>query len=123
MPTTGRARRGRTLVTTLALALAVTGCASDGGSSPAPDPTVAEPSSTVAPTDSDGITTTSDVYPEWEPINGLAVPGKPRALAPPPPVRNVGRIYVSAANVRMVNWVTSRCTPGSADKISRCSRS
>lgn len=74
MPTTGRARRGRTLVTTLALALAVTGCASDGEPSPTPDPTVAEPSSTVAPTDSDGITTTSDVYPEWEPINGLAVP-------------------------------------------------
>jgi hypothetical protein len=69
-----RPRRGRTLVALLALALAATGCASDEAPSPAPTPTASEPSSTLAPTDSDGITTTSDVYPEWQPINGLAVP-------------------------------------------------
>ena len=69
-----RPRRGRTLVALLALALAATGCAADEAPSPAPTPTASEPSSTLAPTDSDGITTTSDVYPEWQAINGLAVP-------------------------------------------------
>ncbi len=41
---------------------------------PCPSPTTGAATSTSAPTDSDGITTTSDVYPEWQPVNGLAVP-------------------------------------------------
>lgn len=77
MPT-GRAPRGRTRLAALALALAATGCTPDGGSSSTPTPDTATESatgdSTQAPSDSDGITTTSDVYPEWTAISGLAVP-------------------------------------------------
>lgn len=59
-----------------ALLLALTGCASGGYPDPAAStsPSVAEPSSTVAPTDSDGVTTTSDVYPTWTAIDGLEMP-------------------------------------------------
>jgi len=58
------------------LALVLTGCASDGSpdSAPTPSATGAEPSSTVAPTDSDGITTMSDRYPTWSAIDGLETP-------------------------------------------------
>ena len=69
-----RARRGRDLAVACVITLAFTGCASGGKPSPAPTPDVGEPTSTVAPSDSDGITTTSDVHPTWSAIDGLETP-------------------------------------------------
>lgn len=67
-------RRGRSLVVASTFVLVATGCASGGPPSPAPAPTAPEATSTVAPSDSDGITTTSDVYPTWVATDGLEVP-------------------------------------------------
>ena len=69
-----RFRRRRGQVAACLLTLAVAGCASDDPSTPRPDPTVTEPSGTTAATDSDGVTTTSDVYPTWSAIDGLETP-------------------------------------------------
>ena len=70
--TSQRFRRGRGLIAACVLTLAVAGCASD--EPPTPGPTVTEPSGTSAATDSDGVTTTSDVYPTWSAIDGLETP-------------------------------------------------
>jgi len=64
-----RFRRRRTLTSACVLALAVAACSSDDTPSPSP-----EPSATSAATDSDGVTTTSDVYPTWAAIEGLETP-------------------------------------------------
>ena len=67
-------RRGRGLLVACVVTLAVVGCASDEPPAPAPSPTVTEPSGSSAATDSDGVTTTSDVYPDWTAIDGLETP-------------------------------------------------
>lgn len=72
-----RFRRRRRLVAACVLTLVVTGCASDDPPTPSPEPTGTEPSEptgTSAATDSDGVTTTSDVYPTWSAIDGLEIP-------------------------------------------------
>lgn len=72
---TRRSPRGRTRLAVLAIALVATGCSPGGGPSTEPGPDAdATGSPTGINSDSDGITTTSDVYPEWSPISGLAVP-------------------------------------------------
>ncbi|HEX6151120.1 Kelch repeat-containing protein [Nocardioides sp.] len=58
------------------LALAMAGCSSDETPN-SPEPSVTEPSGpsgTSAATDSDGVTTTSDVFPTWSAIEGLETP-------------------------------------------------
>jgi hypothetical protein len=67
-----RFRRRRGLAASV-LMLAVTGCVSDPVS-PEPQQTVTDPSATSGATDSDGVTTTSDVYPTWSAIDGLETP-------------------------------------------------
>jgi Kelch motif len=72
-----RFHRRRALVAACVLTLAVAGCASDEEPTPLPGPTVTEPSEpaeTSAASDSDGVTTTSDVYPTWSAIDGLETP-------------------------------------------------
>ena len=71
-----RVLRGRILVAACVLTLTATGCASGDTPTPTPtqSPSIGEPTSTIAPTDSDGITTTSDTYPTWEAIDGLETP-------------------------------------------------
>ena len=71
-----RTSRGRNLAAAAcSLTLLMSGCAAgDGESTPGPTPTLADPNSTVAPTDSDGITTQSDDYPTWSAIDGLETP-------------------------------------------------
>ena len=76
-----RFRRGRGLLVACVVTLAVVGCASDEPPAPAPSPTVTEPSGSSAATDSDGVTTTSDVYPDWRAIDGLET----RATTSAPP--------------------------------------
>jgi len=56
------------------LTLLMVGCTTgDGDSTPKPTK-LPEPSSTMAPTDSDGITTRSDDYATWSAIDGLETP-------------------------------------------------
>ena len=52
------------------------GCSSGDPASPgsAPTSSLPAPDSTVAPSDSDGITTESDTYPAWSAIDGLETP-------------------------------------------------
>ncbi len=74
-----RTIRGRSAVAVACtLTLLLAGCATGGSDTtpdPAPDPTTSPvPTSTVAPTDSDGITTESDDYPTWSAIDGLETP-------------------------------------------------
>lgn len=65
----------RSAAVACSLTLLLTGCAtSDDDTTPEPGPTVAEPTNTVAPSDSDGITTQSDDYPTWSAIDGLETP-------------------------------------------------
>ncbi len=71
-----RSRRRRTLAAACLLALAAAGCSTDD-TPPAPQPSASEPSEpsgTSAATDSDGVTTTSEVYPTWSAIDGLETP-------------------------------------------------
>ena len=67
-----RVLRGRILAVVCTVTLLLGGCGSDG--EPTPPPAVTEPTSTAAPTDSDGITTESDAYPTWSAIDGLETP-------------------------------------------------
>jgi len=71
-----RTFRGRRLASVVcALTLLTAGCATGGGgTTPEPTPTPADPTSTVAPSDSDGITTQSDDYPTWSAIDWLETP-------------------------------------------------
>ncbi|MGZ5400395.1 MAG: Kelch repeat-containing protein [Nocardioides sp.] len=71
-----RTSRGRRLAAAAcAFTLLSTGCAAGGGgSTPEPAPASVAPTSTTAPTDSDGITTRSDDYPTWSAIDGLEIP-------------------------------------------------
>jgi len=67
-----RVLRGRSLAAVCTVALLLGGCGSDDD--PSSQPAVTEPTSTAAPTDSDGITTESDTYPTWSAIDGLETP-------------------------------------------------
>lgn len=71
-----RVLRGRSAAAAAcALTLLMSGCATGADEpTPGPEPTLAVPDSTTAPTDSDGITTESDDYPTWVPIDGLETP-------------------------------------------------
>lgn len=71
-----RALRGRGLAVVSAIALLLGGCSSGDEPSPgaAPSSSLPAPDSTIAPSDSDGITTESDQYPTWSAIDGLETP-------------------------------------------------
>lgn len=69
-----RFRRRRGLVAACLITLSMAGCASDDPPTPRGDPTTTEPTATSGATDSDGVTTRSDVYPTWTAIAGLETP-------------------------------------------------
>lgn len=70
------APRLRGLAVAGALTLLLGGCTSGEEPSPdaAPSSSLPVPDSTIAPSDSDGITTESDSYPTWSAIEGLETP-------------------------------------------------
>lgn len=67
-----RTRWVRTLAPALAAALLLAGCSGD--EEPAADGPAAASDSAVANSDSDGVTTSNDDLPTWEPIDGLETP-------------------------------------------------